>query len=158
MDEPTEGLDPNQRVPIRELIRSLGGERTVLLSTHVLQEVEATCGRILLINQGRLVADDSVQNLLRRAQAMRSIHLEVEGTSVESALQGLPNVESVQRQEPVDGRKRYIVSVSGDDDMRPEIFRLAKKRDWVLWELHEERARLEDVFHTLTTGETTERE
>ena len=77
---------------------------------------------------------------------------------METALRGLSNVESVQRQEPVDGRKRYVVSVSGDDDIRPDIFRLAKKRDWVLWELHEERTRLEDVFHTLTTGQETERE
>ena len=158
LDEPTEGLDPNQRITMRDLIKTLGQDRTVLLSTHVMQEVETTCERVLVINTGQLIADSPVQDLLKRARGLQSIHLEVDGNEVETALRGLSNVESVQRQEPVDGRKRYIVSVSGDDDMRPEIFRLAKKRDWVLWELHEERARLEDVFHTLTTGQTTERE
>ena len=158
LDEPTEGLDPNQRITIRDLIRTLGQDRTVLLSTHVMQEVEATCERVLVIRTGRLIADSPVQDLLKRAQGVQSIRLEVEGNEVETVLRGLPTVESVQRQEPVDGRKRYIVSISGDDDMRPEIFQLAKKRDWVLWELHEERARLEDVFHALTTGEEAARE
>ena len=151
MDEPTEGLDPNQRITIRELIKTLGQDRTVLLSTHVMQEVESTCGRVLVISRGRLVADSPVQDLLVRAQGIRSVHVEVEGNEVETALRGLPSVTDVQREEPVDGRKRYVVSVSGDDDLRPEIFQLAKKRDWVLWELREGRARLEDVFHTLTT-------
>ena len=150
MDEPTEGLDPNQRKTIRELITTLGEDRTVLLSTHVMAEVEATCERVLVINRGTLVADSPVQDLLRRAQGLRSIYVEVEGNEVETALQKLPSVDSVERREPIEGRKRYVVSGTGDDDLRPEIFRLAKKRDWVLWELREERARLEDVFHALT--------
>ena len=153
MDEPTEGLDPNQRVTIRQLIRSLGTDRTVLLSTHVMQEVEASCQRVLVINRGRMVADSPVEDLLERAGGTRTVYVEVEGNKVESALKGLSNVESVERQESTDGRKRYIVSVSGDEDLRPEIFHLAKKRDWVLWELHEERARLEDVFRSLTAGD-----
>lgn len=153
MDEPTEGLDPNQRITIRDLIRSLGRDRTVLLSTHVMQEVENTCERVLVINRGRLVVDSPVQDLLKRAQGMRSVHVEVEGNEVESALRQMPDVESVQRQEPVDGRKRYVISVSGERDLRPEIFRLAKRRDWVLWELREEIAHLEDVFHALTSDQ-----
>ena len=150
MDEPTEGLDPNQRITIRDLIRSLGKDRTVLLSTHVMQEVETTCERVLVINRGRLVADSPVQDLLKRAQGMRSVHVEVEGNEVERGLRQLSNVESIERQEPIDGRKRYVVSISGDGDPRPEIFQLAKRRDWVLWELHEEVAHLEDIFHSLT--------
>ena len=153
MDEPTEGLDPNQRVTIRQLIRSLGADRTVLLSTHVMQEVEAACERVLVISRGRMVADSPVEELLKKAQGTRSIYVEVEGTEVETALQGLSDVASVQRQDSTNGRKRYLISVSGDEDLRPEIFRLAKERDWVLWELHEERARLEDVFHSLTADE-----
>ena len=150
LDEPTEGLDPNQRLTIRDLIRSLGKERTVLLSTHVMQEVENTCERVLVINRGRLIADSPVQELLKKAEGMRSVYVEVEGSEVESALAKLDSVTSVERQAPVDGRKRYIVSIDGDQDIRPEIFRLAKRRDWVLWELHEEVAHLEDVFHRLT--------
>ena len=150
MDEPTEGLDPNQRLTMRELIRSLGQDRTVLLSTHVMQEVETTCERVLLISRGKLVTDSSVEDLLIRAQGQRSIHIEVEGIEVETALKKLPGVGEVDRLAPVDGRKRYVVSVSGDKDLRPEVFSLAKQRDWVLWELHEDRARLEDVFHSLT--------
>ena len=153
MDEPTEGLDPNQRMTMRELIRSLGKERTVLVSTHIMQEVEVTCERVLVISRGQLVADSPVQDLLKHTQGRRSVYIEVEGNEVESALQKLANVESVERREPVDGRKRYNVSVSGDEDIRPEVFQLAKRRDWVLWELHEESARLEDVFHSLTTDQ-----
>ena len=150
MDEPTAGLDPNQRLTIRELIRSLGQERTVLLSTHVMQEVETTCERVLLISRGKLVTDSPVEELLVRAKGQRSIHVEVEGNEVETALKRLPNVGDVDRLAPMEGRKRYVVSVAGEVDLRPQIFDLAKQRDWVLWELHEDRARLEDVFHSLT--------
>ncbi|MCH8109641.1 MAG: ATP-binding cassette domain-containing protein [Chloroflexi bacterium] len=157
MDEPTEGLDPNQRLTMRELIRSLGQDRTVLLSTHVMQEVETTCERVLLISRGKLIIDSSVEDLLVHAKGMRSIHVEVEGNEVETALKRLPDVTSVDRLAPVDGRKRYVVSVSGETDIRPEIFSLAKSKDWVLWELHEDKARLEDVFHSLT-AETADEE
>jgi ABC-2 type transport system ATP-binding protein len=152
MDEPTEGLDPNQRLTIRDLIRRLGGDRTVLMSTHIMQEVEKTCERVLVISRGSLVADSSVNDLVRHTSGMVAVSLEVEGDEVETALTGLEGVESVQRQEPVDGRKRYVVSGSGEADLRPEIFQLAKKRGWVLWELHEETASLEDIFHSLTAG------
>ena len=155
LDEPTEGLDPNQRIGYRELVRTLGEDRTVLLSTHVMQEVETTCERVLLINKGRLLADSPVPELLRRARGIRSVVVEVQGNEVETGLKRLPDVESVERLEPVDGRKRYSISSSGDEDLRPHVFRLAKQRDWVLWELREETARLEDVFHSLTTEQDT---
>ena len=156
LDEPTEGLDPNQRVTIRELIKSLGEERTVLLSTHVMQEVEATCERILLINRGRLVADDTVQELLTRARGLRRLFVEAEGNQIESRLNVLDGVSSVRRLDPIENRKRYELSISGDADLRPQVFNLAKKENWTLWELHEEASRLEDVFHVLT--EEAERE
>ena len=157
LDEPTEGLDPNQRVDIRILVSELGKERTVLLSTHIMQEVEVTCERVLVINRGRLIADSTVAELMKRAKGLQAVYVvEVEGSEVESGLNSLPNVDSVERMYPVDGRKRYRVSPSGDGDPRPDIFGLAKKRDWVLWELHEEQARLEDVFHALTTSQQSE--
>ena len=151
LDEPTEGLDPNQRLTIRDLIRSLGLDRTVMLSTHVMQEVENTCERILLISRGRLVADSPVKDLLQRAQGIRTVHIEVEGNEVEKAISGLPGVGDIERSEPVDGRKRYVITADDDNaDLRPDIFRLARRRDWVLWELREDRARMEDVFYSLT--------
>ena len=151
LDEPTEGLDPNQRLTIRDLIRSLGQERTVMLSTHVMQEVENTCERILLISRGKLVADSSVKELLQRAQGIRTVHIEVEGAEVERALESMDGVSDIERSEPIDGRKRYTITATDHEtDLRPEIFRLAKHRDWVLWELREDRARMEDVFYSLT--------
>jgi len=151
LDEPTEGLDPNQRLTIRDLIRSLGQERTVMLSTHVMQEVENTCERVLLISRGRLVADSPVKELLQRAQGIRTVHIEVEGKDVEKSLSSLEGIADIERSNPVDGRKRYTITADSHDiDLRPEIFRLAKQRDWVLWELREDRARMEDVFYSLT--------
>ena len=156
LDEPTEGLDPNQRVTIRDLIKSLGKERTVLISTHVMQEVETTCDRVLVISRGNLVADSPVDDLLLKAQGVRAVHIEVEGNDVERHLEGLPNVDSIEREERIYGRKRYITSTRSDHDLRPEIFALAKRRDWVLYELREERARMEDVFHDLTAEQQNE--
>jgi ABC-2 type transport system ATP-binding protein len=153
MDEPTEGLDPNQRVPIRELIRDIGTQRTVLLSTHVLHEVEETCDRLLIISRGRIVAQGTVAELRSNAHGARYVALEVEGEGVEKALRRLPRVESVEGRDPVNGRQRYTLSVSEEGDVRPDIFKLAKQRGWVLWELHEEEARLEDLFHSLTATE-----
>lgn len=153
LDEPTEGLDPNQRLTIRELIRDLGQERTVMLSTHVMQEVEATCERVLVIRRGQLVADSPVDELLKYGEGMRVVHIEVEGNEIESGMKTIRGVSGISRQEPIDGRKCYSLTLSGDSDPRPEIFNLAKKRGWVLWELHEERPRLEDVFHALTSEE-----
>ena len=150
LDEPTEGLDPNQRITIRDLIRHLGGERTVLLSTHIMQEVENTCERVLVISRGKLVADSPVQDLLLQALELRSIQLEVEGNSVESGLATIKGITDVESQGVENGRKRYKLGIAGDADPRADIFKVAKSRNWTLWELHEERPRLEDVFHNLT--------
>jgi ABC-2 type transport system ATP-binding protein len=150
LDEPTEGLDPNQRQEIRRLIREVGKERTVILSTHVLPEVEETCRRILVIHRGKIVADGSTEELTARARGRRSVVVEAEGDGVEAALGELPGVESVGPGEGRDGRTRVVVEVGSGPDPRPEIFRLATDRGWVLWELHEEAASLEDLFGQLT--------
>lgn len=150
LDEPTEGLDPNQRITIRDLIRRLGGARTVLLSTHVMQEVENTCERVLVISRGKLVANSPVAELLKRALQSRSVHIEVEGDGVEAGLATIDAIAEAASEGAENGRKRYRLKVAGDDDPRADIFRLAKARGWTLWELREERPRLEDVFHNLT--------
>lgn len=149
MDEPTEGLDPNQRVDIRRLVAELGRERTVLLSTHVMQEVEATCSRLLILSRGRLVAQGSVQELLaRRAGTVRYV-VEVEGDDAVAALAALPGV-SDHRTEAVGDRARVHLDVADGRELRPTIFALARDRSWTLWELHREQASLEQVFRSLT--------
>ena len=152
MDEPTEGLDPNQRLTMRDLIRSLGADRTVLLSTHVLGEIEGTCDRLLVINRGKLIADDPVSTIRQRVLGSRTIVVEVQGRDVERYLQKLDGLTGLERKDDVGDRKRYHLSFSGEDDPRPTVFNLAKERDWVLWELRESEANLQDVFRALTLG------
>ncbi len=149
LDEPTEGLDPNQRVEIRRLVGSLGRERTVLLSTHVMQEVEATCTRLVVLSGGRLAADGSVEELLATlAGAVRYV-VEAAGLGVADALAGLPGI-SGHSSEEVDGRVRVLLDAHGEEDLRPRIFELARDSSWTLWELHRERGSLEEVFRNLT--------
>jgi ABC-2 type transport system ATP-binding protein len=153
LDEPTEGLDPNQRQEIRRLIREVGKEHTVLLSTHVLPEVEETCRRIIVIHEGQIVADASTEELMTRARVMstsRTIVVEIEGDGVEAEVAKLPNVDEVTDRDERAGRTRLTLAVGSGPDPRPEIFNLAKSRDWVLWELHEEMASLQDLFSQLT--------
>ncbi|MGD8276664.1 MAG: ATP-binding cassette domain-containing protein [Gemmatimonadota bacterium] len=151
LDEPTEGLDPNQRVEIRRLVSELGRERTVLLSTHVMQEVEATCSRLLIINRGRLAAEGTVGQLIAGDTGLSQYSVEAEGEGVSEALAALPGVDR-HESEPVDGRVRVRLAARGDaEELRPRIFALARDRGWTLWELHRERASLEDVFRQLTS-------
>jgi len=151
LDEPTEGLDPNQRVEIRNLITRLGEERTVILSTHVLAEVEATCDRLLIIHRGRLVADGGVRELLEEQRSGPVYTVEAEGEAVGDVLASLPGVRSHEVRE-AEGRSRVrlVASSQGGEDLRPLIFRTAADRGWTLWELHRERASLEDLFRRLT--------
>ena len=150
LDEPTEGLDPNQRVEIRRLIADLGRERTVLLSTHVLPEVQFTCSRLLIINGGRIVADGPVDELIARAKGASRIAVEASGNGIAEGLGGLPGVATVEPQDSSDGRLRLIVTAQGADDLRPRIFELAKAQQWTLFELHQEAGSLEDLFRELT--------
>jgi ABC-2 type transport system ATP-binding protein len=155
LDEPTEGLDPNQRVEIRKLISELGRKRTVLLSTHVMQEVEATCTRLVIINRGRLVADGGVADLLAGQADVSTYVVEAEGAGIAESLAALPGVDS-HSVEPADGRVRVRIAARGDE-LRPRIYTLARERGWILWELHRERASLEQLFHQLTAeGEPTQ--
>ncbi len=121
----------------------------MLLSTHVMQEVEATCSRLVIISQGRLAADGSVQDLLASRTSGARYVVEAEGDGVAEALGGLEGVSSTEV-EPVNGRVRVRLKAKGDAELRPEIFRVASARGWTLWELHRERASLEQVFRSLT--------
>ena len=151
LDEPTEGLDPNQRVEIRKLVSSLGSERTVILSTHVMQEVEATCDRLLVISRGAIAADGTVAELLDAAKGGARYTVEAEGDGVAEALRALPGVAD-HSAESVNGRVRVRLEAPAGRELRPEIFQLASSSGWVLWELRREKANLEQLFRELTTG------
>ena len=150
LDEPTEGLDPNQRVEIRHLIADLGRDRTVLLSTHVLSEVRQSCSRLLIINQGRIVADGGVDALLQRAEGAVQITVEASGAGVADKLAALPGVTRVESAGNPGGRTRVSLSTGADHDLRPDIFALATRERWTLYELHQEQWSLESLFRELT--------
>jgi gliding motility-associated transport system ATP-binding protein len=151
LDEPTEGLDPNQRVEIRRLISELGRERTVVLSTHVLPEVQFTCSRLLIINRGKIVADGPVESLVGQASLGVRINVELSGSQVEQRLANLEGVRNVEPHDSSNGRMKLTVTAA--EDVRPRIFELAKSSGWVLYELHQEAGSLEDLFRQLTAGE-----
>ncbi len=159
LDEPTEGLDPNQRVEIRRLIGDLGKDRTVLLSTHILSEVQHTCSRLLIINRGKLAADGPMSDLLTRAGGQVHISVEAEGNGVLETLASLSGVVSAipsgnaEEIAAGNGRVKLRLTASSGADLRPEIFRLAAQSGWTLYELHQESGSLEDLFRQLTARE-----
>src|SRR5216117_1820898 len=153
LDEPTEGLDPNQRVEIRRLIATLGRDRTVILSTHVLSEVQHTCSRLLVISRGKIVADGPVDRLIQQAEGAVAIAVEAAGDGVAAALAQLPGVRQVAPQDrTAHGRVALTLTADRTRDLRPEIFALAKARGWTLYELHQAAGSLEDLFQQLTQG------
>ena len=152
LDEPTEGLDPNQRVEIRRLIGALGRDRTVILSTHVLSEVQTMCSRLLVISRGKIVADGPVERLMQQAEGTVEIAVELAGEGAADALAKLPGVRRVTPGDhAADGRVAFTVAADRATDLRPAIFGLAKARGWTLYELHQEAGSLEDLFHQLTS-------
>jgi len=152
LDEPTEGLDPNQRLVIRELISKLGKERTVILSTHVLSEVQATCDQVLILNKGKLVSQGSVQEVVKRGEKGQKIALVVRGEACHSTISSQPSLKILNYQQR-DGLDEFELMSSDEGDIRPKLFELAKNHNWQLFELHEESSSLEDIFRTLTIGD-----
>src|SRR2546422_750265 len=134
LDEPTEGLDPNQRVEIRRLIGALGKDRTVILSTHVLPEVQQTCSRLLIIHRGKIAADGPVDQLVAQAEGLVQISVEVQGAGAVEGIKALSGIRRVEPGEARDGRVRLSLSADAKRDLRPEIFQLAKQQGWVLYE------------------------
>jgi ABC-2 type transport system ATP-binding protein len=157
LDEPTSGLDPNQIVEIRHLIKQLGRAKTVVLSTHILSEVQATCDRVLIIHEGRIVADGTPEELQRDFQGGESLTVEFRTTAppLERVLPALRALKGVTGAEylPREGTGgRYSIGVARGADVREEVYRLAVREGWVLLELHRKGTSLEDVFHKLTAG------
>ena len=154
LDEPTSGLDPNQIVEIRELIRSLGREKTVILSTHILPEVQASCNRVLIIHRGRIVADATPEDLSSQFAGEQRILLGVKAPAetVQARLQALDDLHVASVSEEPDGVVLFTLTTSTDEDLRPQLFQLAVQEGWLLHELHRETANLEEIFRQLTTG------
>lgn len=151
LDEPTTGLDPNQIVEIRELIRKLGQEKTVILSTHILPEVEATCDRILIINKGRIVADGTAATLRKQAQGRQVLQIRLEDATMENALEHLRTLVGVASVEVINPDDlRFEVQGLPDMTCNRVIFEACKKHKWVLAELIPLETKLEDVFRELT--------
>ena len=156
LDEPTVGLDPHQIRQTRELITQLGRTTTILLSTHILPEVEMLCQRVAIIDKGRIVAVDSPAQLRQRMQGLQVVHVELRGDAdaIQPALQQLPGVSRVSLSGRANGTAIFEVEAGQGDDVREAIFRLAVERHWTLRELSSLRASLEDVFIHLTTHES----
>ena len=153
LDEPTTGLDPNQIIEIRKLIRHLGKEKTVILSTHILPEVEATCDRILIINKGKIVADGTPETLRKQAHGNEMLRVQIADAgsrdNVISSLQSLSTVHMVDPLPNEDGT--YLVQSKEGNSSRRSVFQLCVQKNWVLTELTPIETKLEDIFRELTT-------
>jgi len=146
LDEPTSGLDPNQLAEIRNLIRSIGQEKTVIFSSHIMQEVQAICDKVVIINNGKLVANDSIETLQGASAAVQSVLIETK--------QALPEEELSSKQEIISiesiGNNKYRVKGSNKADLRELIFKFAVDNRITLLQLHLEKTSVEDVFQQLT--------
>jgi len=157
LDEPTSGLDPNQIIEIRKLIKDFGKHKTLMLSTHILQEVQATCDRVIIINNGEIVADGTTDSLQRSFQGQLSIKLYLKKDArfgrekVVSALETIKNVEKVKVTGDNDTSWMIELSANKGIDVREEIFKKIVSMDMILLELHQEETSLEDIFRKLTT-------
>jgi len=146
LDEPTSGLDPNQIVEIRELINRLGKEKTVMLSTHIMQEVEAICDRVLIINNGKLVADDKAEALSDKSSDVRTVIVEFDANVKPSDLKDIKAVTKAVRL----GDNKYLVQSKSDKDVRPLLFQYAVKNKLTVLSMNLKNKSLEEVFQELT--------
>ncbi len=155
LDEPTIGLDPKQIIEIRSLIRDMQGKRTVILSTHILPEVSMVCQRVIIINEGRIVAVDTPETLTRRLQRSTQVLLQIDGPpdQVSVRLREAPGVLQVVMKDGAGALRRYLVETDKDRDLRQELARVVCTSGWGLLELRPVDMSLEDVFIRLVTEE-----
>ena len=151
LDEPTSGLDPNQIRQVRDLIKNLGKQHTILLSTHILPEVEMTCSRVIIINKGRIEACDTPENLLGRIRTAGGVFVEAKVGNDDGAeeLKKIPGVRDVTVSTDGDWQV-FALRVEANTDVREDVYQLANARRWTLRELSQRRATLEDVFVEIT--------
>ncbi len=160
LDEPTSGLDPNQIEDVRALIRKIGETRTVIISTHILSEVETLCSRVIIISGGKLIADSPTNELRIRYGSKESIVLQAAGCSKDELIQEIRQIEGVSEitdtdSDSVEGIETVslLINLTTSSDIRPQIAGTVCAKGWKLYELSLKRNSLEDVFHTLTMGD-----
>ena len=156
LDEPTSGLDPNQIIEIRKLIKQLGKEKTLVLSTHILQEVEATCDRVLIINKGQIVADGTPDSLQDKFRGQVQISLVLKKDSVDKdlvlrAISSIRNIEKARISKEDELSYHLLIAGRKGEDVREDIFRKMVSMNQVILGLHQEETSLEDIFRQLTT-------
>ena len=153
LDEPTSGLDPNQIVEIRGIIKRIGKEKTIIISTHILSEAEATCDRIVIISNGKIVADGGTESLKQSISGLNLMNISVQNAGFElvkeqlSKLEGVGDVAKISENDDV---LRVKLSLRPDMDLRETIYRRIKETDWILLEFYQEAQTLEDIFRKLT--------
>lgn len=153
LDEPTSGLDPNQIVEIRDIIKKIGREKTVILSTHILSEVEATCDRVVIINRGRIVADGSTEELRKSSESEYSLWVKLRGADERKAMEILSAVGGVSEtliEDSTAGDLSLRLLCGTREDIREKIYRRIRETDWVLLEYRQESKSLEKIFRELT--------
>jgi ABC-2 type transport system ATP-binding protein len=153
LDEPTSGLDPNQIVEIREIIRRIGKAKTVVFSTHILSEAEATCDRVVIIHRGKIAADSSTARLKETLGGRSQIHLTLAGADADAVrreLAGVAGVTGLDLLDPVGGDVRLVLACEASRDPRPELYHRIRRTDWTLLEFHQQTLKLEDIFRELT--------
>jgi ABC-2 type transport system ATP-binding protein len=153
LDEPTSGLDPNQIVEIRDIIKQVGKEKTIILSTHILSEAEATCDRVVIINQGKIVADGSTESLRQSASEGYFINVSLQNASFKCVKKELDSVEGIIDIIPVSDEEDILqvrLTCQSSMDLRKNIYRKIKQTDWILLEFYQETKTLENIFRELT--------
>ncbi|MFZ1451259.1 MAG: ATP-binding cassette domain-containing protein, partial [Ferruginibacter sp.] len=146
LDEPTTGLDPNQIIEIRELIKKLGGDKTILFSSHILQEVQAICDRVIIINKGKIVADDLLVNLLGKKH-FNELRLEIKEVVQSAIFEDIPNIKQLNSH-------TWLFKTDDADALRRRLMEISLKKNLNIISLQSETAgSLEDIFRTLTAGE-----
>jgi len=154
LDEPTTGLDPNQIVEIRKLIRELGREKTVILSTHILPEVEATSDRILIINDGKIVADGTAETLRKQAHGQEVLRVQIlEAGNKDEIITAIQSLDTVAMVDPImDAEFTFLINSKENASSKKSIFNLCVQNNWILTELTPIETKLEDIFRELTTN------
>ncbi len=154
LDEPTSGLDPNQIIEIRKLIRHIGTRKTVILSTHILPEVEATCDRILIINKGKIVADGTSETLRKQSSTNEFLRISIaEANNKDEVISSLQRIESILLVDPIkDHDFSFHIQSKPGISSRKDLFRLCVNNNWVLNEMTPIETKLEDIFRELTTN------
>ncbi len=158
LDEPTSGLDPNQIEDVRNLIREIGKTRTVIISTHILGEVEMLCSRVIIISKGRLVADSPTKELRARYGHAESVFVQVDGAAESDVISALSAIDAVQSCSPSEGERIaaapdavcLLMTASDGVEIRKDIFETCAKKGWTLYEMSLRKNSLEDIFHEIT--------